>query len=78
VNSNACPRPFAPLLGFLIVTMALFGCNESSDASSRVNARCTFRRAARRDGNFFQRRLAAQVSHSVPQSLRRKLLGDCA
>jgi hypothetical protein len=37
MNSNACPRLFAPLLGFLVVTMALFGCDESSDASSRVN-----------------------------------------
>ena len=37
MNSNVCPRPCAPLLGFLIVTMALFGCDESSDASSRVN-----------------------------------------
>jgi cytoskeletal protein CcmA (bactofilin family) len=37
VNSNACPRPGAPLLGLLIVTMALFGCDESGDASSRVN-----------------------------------------
>jgi cytoskeletal protein CcmA (bactofilin family) len=37
MNSNACRRPFAPLLGFLIVTLALFGCDESSDASSRVN-----------------------------------------
>ena len=37
MNANACPRPCAPLLGILIVTMALFGCDESSDASSRVN-----------------------------------------
>ncbi len=37
MNSNALPRPFAPLLGFLIVTLTLFGCDETSDASSRVN-----------------------------------------
>jgi hypothetical protein len=37
VNSNACLRLSSPLLGFLIVTVALFGCDESSDASSRVN-----------------------------------------
>ena len=37
MNSNACPRPFAPLLGFLVVTLAMFGCDESSDASRRVN-----------------------------------------
>jgi hypothetical protein len=37
VDSNACPRRFAPPLGFLIVALALFGCDESSDASSRVN-----------------------------------------
>lgn len=30
-------RPFAPLLSFLILSVALFGCGESSDASSRVN-----------------------------------------
>ena len=37
MNSNVCPRRFAPLLGLLIVTIALFGCDESSDATSRVN-----------------------------------------
>lgn len=37
VNSSACLRQSAPLLVFVIVVMALFGCDESGDASSRVN-----------------------------------------
>jgi DUF4097 and DUF4098 domain-containing protein YvlB len=37
LDSNVCRRLFAGSLSLLIVTFSLFGCDESSDASSRVN-----------------------------------------
>jgi len=37
MNSSVCRRPFPLLLGLVILATTLSGCDESSDASSRVN-----------------------------------------